>query len=90
MSEFHKGQQIIYIPNHADGDKQHPDCERGFVYKGGTEFAWCRFWRKDAPGTLRTRANSERTPCENLKRSPGYIPQEIVDAWLSILDWENS
>lgn len=28
---FEVGDQVIYIPNHANGDKTHKDCQRGVV-----------------------------------------------------------
>lgn len=90
MAKFHKGEQIVYIPNHAGGDPDHPDCERGFVYRGGSLTAKCRFWHRDQPGVMRTRANSEKAYCRDLKHIPDYIPQEVVDAWLTIIDWEDS
>jgi len=62
MSIFKQGDEIIYIPYHANGDKNHPDCERGFVtsIKGDTIF--CRFYIKNGKSDfygLRTIANSE-------------------------------
>lgn len=90
MAKFYKGDQIIYIPNHASGIKQHPDCERGFVTSAGEFTVHCRFWHKDKPGILRTRANSEAARVEHIEHSKGYIPQEVVDAWLTIFEWEDS
>ena len=52
------GTQIIYVPSHAEGDTNHPDCEFGFVTSTTTLGAYCRYWRKGEPGVLRTRANS--------------------------------
>ena len=31
MSEFKKGDKVIYIPGHAFGDVKHTDCENGVV-----------------------------------------------------------
>ena len=59
------GVQIIYIPNHANGDANHPDCEMGFITLITDKGAFCRYWRKDL-SELRTKANSELTPIENL------------------------
>jgi hypothetical protein len=53
------GLQIVYVPGHADG-VDHPDAEAGFITSAGEGQAWCRFWSKENPGQLRTRANSER------------------------------
>lgn len=31
MSEFKKGDKVIYVPGHAHGDVTHADCENGVV-----------------------------------------------------------
>ena len=31
VSEFKKGDPVLYVPSHACGDSQHPDCKRGVV-----------------------------------------------------------
>ena len=61
-----RGVQIIYVPDHADGDMSHPDCQPGFVTSVAKEFAFCRYWRMYNgmlidPPDLRTKANSEMT-----------------------------
>jgi hypothetical protein len=66
--KFQRGDQIIYIPNHADGPN-HPDAETGFVTSVNEKFVFCRYWSKQYPGQLRTVANSEATPSENLIKS---------------------
>ena len=61
------GTQIIYVPNHANGDLDHPACESGFVTgdaKDGNVF--CRYWSRFVPNELRTKANSESTPVAHL------------------------
>ena len=57
------GTQIVYVPEHAEGDEAHPDCERGFVTSLSDDgsFAWCRYWSQAEPGELRTKANSKAT-----------------------------
>jgi hypothetical protein len=30
-SDFHAGDRVLYVPNHANGDTAHPDCECGVV-----------------------------------------------------------
>lgn len=57
-----RGDQIIYVPRHAKGDTDHPNCERGFVTSVRGDNAFCRYWRKRLPFELRTTANSELTP----------------------------
>lgn len=32
---FPKGTRVIYIPRHANGDRNHPDCEHGVVRSAG-------------------------------------------------------
>lgn len=67
---FRRGDQIAYIPSHAEGDLEHPDIQFGFVTSGPTRNDpndpgsnyFCRYWLKDKPGELRTKANSELTP----------------------------
>jgi len=57
------GEQIAYIPMHAEGDINHPDVEFGFITGFNSDGdPFCRYWRKGQPGTLRTTANSECTP----------------------------
>lgn len=63
LHDFKVGQQVAYIPNHAD-DIDHEDVEYGFVTRvtEGTITIWVRFWVKGKEGIeLRTKANSE--PC---------------------------
>ena len=30
-ADFKKGDKVLYVPTHAQGDTNHPDCERGVV-----------------------------------------------------------
>lgn len=76
-----RGMQVIYIPDHAEGDENHPDCEFGFVTSVRGDVAFCRYWRKGHPGELRTVANSEGTPIRNLVAHDS-VPQSVIDAWL--------
>ena len=34
-SDFKPGDWVVYVPSHAHGDKDHPDCERGTVTSVG-------------------------------------------------------
>lgn len=63
-----EGTQIIYVPDHADGDIHHPDAEEGFVTSVSpvVKHAFCRYWSRHAPGELRTKSCSELTPVANL------------------------
>ena len=31
LDELHEGMPVLYIPPHAQGDRTHPDCQRGIV-----------------------------------------------------------
>lgn len=83
------GTQIVYVPDHADGFANHPDCEEGFVTSMGTkgDAAFCRYWNRDDPDLLRTRANSELTPLNNIVVSDTH-PQALVDSWILKLSEE--
>jgi hypothetical protein len=63
---FMPGDQIAYIPDHAD-NLLHPDVEFGFIVSVDHEnkTAMCRYWNRHWRD-LRTTANSECTRFENL------------------------
>lgn len=45
-SDYKVGDPVTYIPNHADGDASHPDCEEGYVSsirEGVEDKIWVRF-----------------------------------------------
>ena len=66
MAQFKRGDQVAYIPTHAEGNIDHPDVEFGFVTYARDDTIFCRYWRRRELGVLRTRANSEGTPINNL------------------------
>jgi len=72
------GTQIAYIPLHAEGDINHPDVEFGFVVSERGDAHFCRYWRRGHPGELRTVANSELTPTDNLVEYKS-VSQDVVD-----------
>ena len=78
--KFKPGDQIIYIPNHADGP-DHPDAEQGFVTSFNDHYIFCRYFSKTYPGQLRTLANSEATMPRNLIKQTTR-PQGIIDQLL--------
>jgi hypothetical protein len=84
--KFKHGDQIAYIPTHANGEITHPDVEFGFVTSetldGGDYF--CRYWRKGHPGQLRTVSNSERTPGDRLRKWTSVIQQVVDEVMASI------
>lgn len=82
IEELKRGTQIIYVPGHADGDINHPDCERGFVITDNGGSAFCRYFSKNTLiGNLRTIANSELTPKDCLIIKDTYN-QKLVDLWI--------
>jgi hypothetical protein len=83
--DFKSGTQIAYIPNHANGDINHEDVEYGFV-TGSKAFVFCRYWRKNEPGILRTTSCSEATPIENLVEFKS-VKQSIVDQLMIALGY---
>jgi len=70
--EFIRGTQVIYVPDHAEGNINHPDCERGIVtaHASYTEIFVRYFY---ANGDLRTIGNSECTDMGHL------IIQDFMD-----------
>jgi hypothetical protein len=78
--QFHPGDQIIYIPDHANGP-DHKDAEFGFVTSITDQYVFCRYWSKHEPDKLRTVANSESTMPYNLIKSESH-PQGRIDALL--------
>jgi len=86
--EIKRGTQILYVPDHAEGDIYHKDCEEGFVTsvrKPG--IAFCRYWSKTEPRQLRTTANSENTSLRNLKPMETTDPR-IVEHLLNEIEKE--
>ena len=70
IKEFKRGNQIVYIPDHAKGNIDHNDVEYGFITSISPcgEAAYCRFWnKKPNDRILRTASNSERVKLKNLK-----------------------
>lgn len=41
---FSVGEQVVFIPNHADGDRWHPDCELGIVSTVNGEYPNQKVW----------------------------------------------
>jgi hypothetical protein len=86
LNKLVRGQQIAYVPSHADFDIKHPSVEFGFVTSGPTEedSYFCRFWSRNCLGSLlRTRSNSELTPGWAIvvidPTHPLYIDQKVID-----------
>lgn len=52
-----EGDEVLYVPNHANGDRSHPDCEKGTVSKVEGDKVWVRY-TEGSTGAL--------TPVKNL------------------------
>ena len=68
-TDFKKGDKVRYVPNHANGDTLHPDCENGVVSTTNEKFvfvkydnAMCTMTTGDEPYT------AQATKRENLVR----------------------
>jgi hypothetical protein len=76
------GNQIAYIPTHAEGDINHPDVEFGFITGFNSQGdPFCRYWRKGEVGVLRTTANSECTPIDMVVEH-WSVQQSRVDGFI--------
>lgn len=81
------GTQIVSVPLHAYGDVNHPDSQSGFVTslsKNG-QTAFCRYWKKDQPGVLRTLANSEGTYINSIAIEDTVKPSVVAKAIRQIM-----
>jgi hypothetical protein len=81
------GNQIAYIPMHANGDINHKDVQFGFVTSNriSRKAAFCRYWHSVDPKNknclvLRTRANSELTPWVYLEYKLSVAAFHVTDA----------
>ena len=66
--DYKKGDKVLYIPNHANGDATHPDCMKGVVSSVNEKFVFvkydnlmCTMTTGDEPYT------AQATKRENLK-----------------------
>jgi len=75
-----RGVQVVYVPRHANGNIDHPDCEQGFITSVRGSTAFCRFWSKTHEG-LRTESCSESVHISDLVACDTR-PQEVVTQWL--------
>lgn len=81
-----RGTQVLYVPNHTEGDENHPDVEKGFVWDLSytLPIVWCRFFHRDAK-TLRTTANSEPVSVEDLVIKDSF-PQNFIEQLVSQIE----
>jgi hypothetical protein len=74
------GDQIAYVPTHANGDINHPDVQFGFVTGFNSQGdPFCRYWRKGQVGVLRTTANSECTPIDMIVDHQSVLQSKVDD-----------
>ncbi len=43
LDELHEGMRVLYIPPHAQGERTHPDCQRGIVTSTTATHAFVRY-----------------------------------------------
>ena len=50
VNDFNVGQNVTYIPNHANGDSGHEDCEDGKVTSKNNTYVFVKFNPLNASG----------------------------------------
>ena len=45
LSDFKPGEEVLYVPYHAEGNREHKDCERGWVSSINDFYVFVRFVR---------------------------------------------
>ena len=80
------GTQVIYVPTHANGNKDHKDCAFGFATssKKNGAIVFCRYWWTRYADDLRTKGNSEGCSPDQLVIED-YCDQSVIDAQVEIL-----
>ncbi len=48
---FKRGDRVVYIPMHADGDRNHKDCEHGIVSSITKKYVFVKY---DRPNWIKT------------------------------------
>jgi len=43
VNEFKHGDRVKYIPTHAEGNQNHPDCETGIVSSVNDKFVFVKY-----------------------------------------------
>ena len=91
MDELTRGVQIVYVPDHAEGDLKHPDCEEGFVTSIKGRVVFCRFWHKQYPDELRTKGCSEGADLSNIfvhvSRPESQVEKALRRYCAPVLKW---
>lgn len=60
--DFKVGDRVLYVPNHANGDAKHPDCERGIVSSTNEVNVFVRYTQRGGDLSV----NGQATSPENL------------------------
>ena len=81
---FKQGDQIAYVPRHANNNIKHKDVQFGFVMTTSSRFIYCRYWNSDLK-TLRTKANSEATPIPLLRLHKSVSDEQVRAAMDEII-----
>lgn len=76
--DLRRGTQIACVPEHANGDLEHPDVQFGFVTRVSKDGAFCRYWNKNLT-SLRTKANSELTPFRYIVKFESKPASVVID-----------
>lgn len=43
MNDYKHGDKVLYVPNHANGDITHPDCQKGIVSSTNEHFVFVKY-----------------------------------------------
>ena len=86
IRDYLPGDQIAYVPYHADGDIGHEDVEFGFVTSSKTvstgTYVFCRYWWPGKEGKdLKTKNNSQGCKPDQLQRVKKATEEQIRVAW---------
>ncbi len=52
LADFNKGDRVKYIPNHAEGDATHKDCQDGVVSSRNHLFVFVKYFHYMSDGTI--------------------------------------
>ena len=79
--QYEPGDQIAYVPQHANGDLDHQDVEFGFVTSVREDTVFCRYFRSRDSNELRTLSCSEGANVHNIVPVWHHEP-DVVKRWL--------
>jgi len=85
--QYEPGDQIAYVPQHANGDLDHKDVEFGFVTSVREDTVFCRYFRSRDSNELRTLSCSEGANAQSIVPVWHHEPS-VVKKWLWRLGYE--